>query len=312
MIIRVVKHSVGYTIVDNFAVDDARLSAKALGIFLKLVRQPNHFKVSAEWLSSVFADGRDSIRSGLRELEQHGYMARRRVQKPDGTWGWEHDLYERPDLVPAEDGKAEDGKAVVGSGGQNTDDGKTDVGKTDDGKAVFIRGVITNKQEEGAPLPPAKPAPTLEQIEDTLFGTVGDKTAESHNTEIYPKKKISVDTNRSEAKIAQVKSKASSKRPQQGNPNHALLVGFFCEQWSAKYAGKYPFAHGKDDALIRDVLTALDNDFERAKRVVQNYLRNTDKFYTGHPLSLMRSQLPRFMAGTARPKQTGGVTRWEE
>ena len=44
--------------------------------------------------------GRDAIRRILRELEQYGYLDRAVTHNDDGTFSWEHRVYESPALNP--------------------------------------------------------------------------------------------------------------------------------------------------------------------------------------------------------------------
>ncbi|MFO0801427.1 MAG: hypothetical protein U0804_28505 [Gemmataceae bacterium] len=77
---------------------------------------------------------------------------------------------------------------------------------------------------------------------------------------------------------------------------HAEAVRLFCDGWQATHDGtKYPFSGGKDGAAVKDILAAVDGDLGRFRVIVERYLANTDSFYAGHPLSLLRSQLPKFM-----------------
>ena len=60
--------------------DSDRLSAKAKGIFAHMVQKPPRWNFSAERISLAMRDGLDSIRAGLRELEEAGYLRRTRLR----------------------------------------------------------------------------------------------------------------------------------------------------------------------------------------------------------------------------------------
>ncbi len=103
-IIRVVK-TAGFTVLDNTAAQDARLSFKALGIHTYLMTKPDNWQVYSRHLATTHTDGRDAVLAGLKELEDNGYLIRRKLQDEQGKFvGYESVLYERPAQRPAENG----------------------------------------------------------------------------------------------------------------------------------------------------------------------------------------------------------------
>ena len=74
-----------YTVLNNGIFRDENLSAKSLGILAKMLSLPDNWEFSETGLCSIFKkDGRSSIRSGLKELEQNGYLVRSRVRDESG------------------------------------------------------------------------------------------------------------------------------------------------------------------------------------------------------------------------------------
>ena len=74
-----------YTVLNNGIFRDENLSAKSLGILAKMLSLPDNWEFSETGLCSIFKkDGRDSIRSGLKELEENGYLVRNRVRDESG------------------------------------------------------------------------------------------------------------------------------------------------------------------------------------------------------------------------------------
>lgn len=74
-----------YTVLNNWIFRDENLSAKSLGILAKMLSLPDNWEFSETGLCSIFKkDGRDSIRSGLKELEENGYLVRSRVRDESG------------------------------------------------------------------------------------------------------------------------------------------------------------------------------------------------------------------------------------
>lgn len=89
----------GYTIVDNYALNDKRLSLKAMGLLVKMLSLPDYWDFSEAGLVSIVKDGQSAVRSGLKELESLGYLVRRRVKDESGRFAdCEWEVYETPQL----------------------------------------------------------------------------------------------------------------------------------------------------------------------------------------------------------------------
>lgn len=74
-----------FTVVDNFALRDDRLSLKARGLLVTMMSLPDNWKFSENGLCSILPkDGQASIRSGLKELESAGYLTRTRTRDSCG------------------------------------------------------------------------------------------------------------------------------------------------------------------------------------------------------------------------------------
>ena len=72
-----------YTQLDNSIVDDSTLSFKCLGLWLYMWRQPDDWYFTAELIASNRKEGINSINSGLKQLEEAGYL-KREYQYRDG------------------------------------------------------------------------------------------------------------------------------------------------------------------------------------------------------------------------------------
>ena len=74
-----------FTVVDNFALRDDRISLKARGLLVTMMSLPDNWKFSENGLCSILPkDGQASIRSGLKELETAGYLTRTRTRDSNG------------------------------------------------------------------------------------------------------------------------------------------------------------------------------------------------------------------------------------
>lgn len=70
-----------FTVVDNYALQDDNLSLKARGLLVTMLSLPDNWQFSENGLCSIFKkDGQASIRSGLKELEEFGYLVRTRTR----------------------------------------------------------------------------------------------------------------------------------------------------------------------------------------------------------------------------------------
>lgn len=76
-----------YTVVNTTIVTDNRLSWKAKGIWLYAFSRPNDWQFHENDLINRSADARHSVRSGLKELEQVGYLYRKQIRDEKGRLG---------------------------------------------------------------------------------------------------------------------------------------------------------------------------------------------------------------------------------
>lgn len=99
-VMRVKKNS-NYTTMSNYHLDDKRLSLKAVGLLSKILRLPDNWDYSVAGLSKICNEGKAAITSAIKELEETGYITRKRVHLENGTFsGIEYIVYECPQ--PAE------------------------------------------------------------------------------------------------------------------------------------------------------------------------------------------------------------------
>ena len=86
-----------FTVIANCVFKDRTLSAKAKGLLAEMLSLPETWDYTMKGLSSLFTDGEDSIRQGIRELEEHGYIVRERKRDEKGRLaGMEYVIYETP------------------------------------------------------------------------------------------------------------------------------------------------------------------------------------------------------------------------
>ncbi|MGW3384523.1 hypothetical protein ACWDCO_30685 [Streptomyces albogriseolus] len=76
-----------FTQIANGLFRDGQLSYKAKGIFGYISTHRSGWRVTIADLVHLGPDGREAVRTGLKELEEHGYLIRERLRRPDGTLG---------------------------------------------------------------------------------------------------------------------------------------------------------------------------------------------------------------------------------
>lgn len=96
-IIRVKKDS-NYSVINNTALKDERLSWKAKGILAYALTLPDDWTFHISELARHAKDGEDSLRTGFKELKELGYVKRYPVR--DGNTKkitrWDTEIYETP------------------------------------------------------------------------------------------------------------------------------------------------------------------------------------------------------------------------
>lgn len=89
---------------DNFAqisnqiLQDDRLSYRARGIAAAMLSRPPGWTTSSERLASAGVEGREAVRSALKELEKFGYLIRTRAQGDKGHWVHSQEIYDIPTI----------------------------------------------------------------------------------------------------------------------------------------------------------------------------------------------------------------------
>lgn len=108
------KEKVPFTQVANEVLNNPQLSAKAKGVYSYLYSKPDGWNFESGRIAKDFTDGRDSIRTALKELEDEGYL--KRYKTPIGRMVYalaSKPMTENPSQEPMTE-KANDGKSHSG------------------------------------------------------------------------------------------------------------------------------------------------------------------------------------------------------
>lgn len=186
---RVIKSwSTDFTIIPN-EIYRHNISLKALGLYTYIAQKPDSWNFSIGGTSSQVGDGKDSIRSAIKELEKAGFLARYQKREKDGTLGdgvWM--IYDKPTEKREAENPTSVPSRLVNTNIVNTIKEKSDERKTEyeyqessqitedslysEGEAEFLLKKARNKakkslkQKYGGSIPPWVDVPTaLESIE---------------------------------------------------------------------------------------------------------------------------------------------------
>ena len=88
-----------YAVIAKHHLKNRALSYKAKGLMTFMLCVPDDWDYSMAGLAILANDGIDGVRSGIRELEKHGYLTRRRIRDAGGKLGdIEYTVHEIPKI----------------------------------------------------------------------------------------------------------------------------------------------------------------------------------------------------------------------
>lgn len=89
-----------YTVLSNYHFKEKKMSLKAKGLLSLMLSLPDTWNYTIAGLVSLSKDGKDSVMSGLSELEKFGYLIRTQTTNEKGQFsGIEYHIYEQPQEV---------------------------------------------------------------------------------------------------------------------------------------------------------------------------------------------------------------------
>lgn len=91
-----------WVVIDRDTINDPTLSFRARGILAWLLDKPDDWRWNSTTLTREATEGREAIRTALRELETAGYLRRAKRSVEGGHWITETWVYERPEDADAE------------------------------------------------------------------------------------------------------------------------------------------------------------------------------------------------------------------
>lgn len=105
-----------YTVMANHHLRNTALSLKAKGLLSLMLSLPENWDYTTKGLARICKDGVDSICSTVKELEEHGYIIRRRIRNDKGQMTTvEYTILEQPGPPLPEQGKPKRENPVLGN-----------------------------------------------------------------------------------------------------------------------------------------------------------------------------------------------------
>ena len=87
---------IGYTHVNNEIFHDRELSYKAKGLFCQMLSLPDNWDFKENSIKALATDGISSVRSGLKELMNKGYLIREPIRDGNLIVDWQYTLIDNP------------------------------------------------------------------------------------------------------------------------------------------------------------------------------------------------------------------------
>ena len=117
-----------YTVMANHHLRDERLSLKSKGLLSLILSLPDDWRISIEGMTQFSSDGKDAIRSAIRELTDAGYITRAQTHSEAGTFsGYDYIVHETPAASPSSGFPTMEKPTTENPTQRNTDKLSTDI-----------------------------------------------------------------------------------------------------------------------------------------------------------------------------------------
>lgn len=101
-----------FTVLPNAVLRDTSLSFKARGILTLMLSMPEDWVTYQTWIENQGKEGVEAIRSGIKELEEHGYLRREIIRNRGCAAGMSWQWTDSPESGKPGSGKPGSGKPV--------------------------------------------------------------------------------------------------------------------------------------------------------------------------------------------------------
>jgi hypothetical protein len=104
-----VNNTKGFTVMSNYHFQDREISLKAKGLLGLMLSLPSNWDYSVNGLVAIVKENKAAVQTALKELEEHKYLKRTRVQDETGRFDYIYDIYEKPyDKLPCTENQCTD------------------------------------------------------------------------------------------------------------------------------------------------------------------------------------------------------------
>lgn len=144
-----------YVMLDKRFLEDDRLSWRAKGILSYLLSKPDSWQTREKDLVKRSREGREAVRSAMRELESCGYMQREQRRTEKGVYAQNSfTIYEVPQSETPLTEKPLTGNPLTANPTlSNNDSTKTDFSKNEESKPSSTGDILTTLEEKLRPSP---------------------------------------------------------------------------------------------------------------------------------------------------------------
>lgn len=188
----------------NEFLKDSRLSWKAKGIIAYVQMLPDDWVLNMRDLTNRATDGRDSLYSGIKELEKYGYCAKVMQRNPDGTIaGYAYEICDKSVFQPFTENPVTDAPQP-----ENPDTVKPDTDKPGTENPTLLNTNLTKDLNTLNTNPSNTPQNAFASLfpGETKVEEPKDKKTLFHNSEVYKMVKfengVGVDYSEFESKFA--------------------------------------------------------------------------------------------------------------
>ena len=245
-----------FTQIPNSWIRDHSLSLKARGLLGLILSNSTEFKLSIRGLASVAKEGRDAIRSAVKELESAGYLTRTEELDHTGEPFWQTCDPRRLENPTMSGGKSDGGRLENPTIKNNNKKNKLE--KNINAQSLFddFWNEYPRKLDKAKAFKAFKSALTRAKFEDIMAGLVRYKNDPTRKPDFtkYPATWLNADSWENDYESApDVESKKRMEREREWTRN------YLAEQQSlAEQAGEIPKCqHGANPALCRDCLKGI-------------------------------------------------------
>lgn len=104
-----VNNTKGFTVMSNYHFQDKEISLKAKGLLGLMLSLASNWDYSVNGLVAIVKENKAAVQTALKELEEHKYLKRTRVQDETGRFDYIYDIYEKPyDKLPCTENQCTD------------------------------------------------------------------------------------------------------------------------------------------------------------------------------------------------------------